>query len=149
MKKLSLFLSIFVLLFLSACQEPGLFGKTVKKEYYTGGQIRSEFIMSDKSGQNGLRKEYGYDGNVISTVNIRNGVPHGISKGYDDKGRVLSKVNYINGKKDGIFEAYYPNGDVMVSYTYKNGIKEGPAQTYNKDGSVHRRVIYSNDKIIN
>ncbi|MBT8343976.1 MAG: hypothetical protein HKP62_03450 [Sulfurovum sp.] len=149
MKKLSLFLSIFVLLFLSACQGPGLSGKTVKKEYYTGGKIRSEFIMNDASGQNGLRKEYGYDGHVISTTNIRNGVPHGVSTGYDEKGRVLSKVNYINGKKNGMLEAYYPNGDVMVSYTYKNGMKEGPAQTYNKDGSIHRRVIYSNDKIVN
>ena len=149
MKILSLFLSLFILLFLSACQEPGLSGKTVTKEYYTGGKIRSELIMSDKSGQNGLRKEYGYDGHVVSTVNIRNGVPHGITKGYDERGRVISKVNYINGKRDGMFEAYYPNGDLMVSYTYKNGIKEGPAQTYNKDGSVHRRVIYGNDKIIN
>ena len=149
MKKLSLFLSIFILLFLSACQEPGLSAGTVKKEYYTGGQIRSEFIMSDESGRNSLRKEYGYDGHVISAVNIRNGVPHGIATGYDDKGRVLSKVNYINGKKDGMYEAYYPNGDVMVSYTYKNGVKEGPAQTYSKDGSIHRRVIYSNDKIVN
>ena len=149
MKKLSLFLSIIVLLFLSGCQEPGLSGKTVKKEYYTGGQIRSEFIMNDDSSQNGLRKEYGYDGHIISAVNIRNGVPHGIATGYDERGRVLSKVNYINGKKDGMYEAYYPNGDVMVSYTYKNGIKEGPAQTYAKDGSIHRRVIYSNDKIVN
>ncbi len=149
MKKLSLFLSIFILLFLSACQGPGLSGETVQKEYYTGGQIRSEFILSDKTGQNGLRKEYGYDGHVISTSNIRNGVPHGITKGYDDKGRILSQVNYINGKKEGMYEAYYPNGDVMVSYTYENGIKEGPAQTYNRDGSVNRRVIYSNDKIVN
>ena len=78
MKQLSLFLSIFVLLFLSACEGPGLSGKTVKKEYFTGGQIRSEFIMDDKTGQNGLLKEYGYDGHVISSVNIRNGVPNGI-----------------------------------------------------------------------
>ena len=86
---------------------------------------------------------------LSATTNIRNGVPHGIAMGYDEKGRVLSKVNYINGKKDGMYEAYYPNGDLMVSYTFKNGIKEGPAQTYNKDGSIHRRVIYSNDKIVN
>ncbi|MCO4844777.1 MAG: hypothetical protein KC427_02020 [Sulfurovum sp.] len=149
MKKLSLFLSIFVLLFLNACQDPGLSGKTVKKEYYTGGQIRSEFIMNDDSGQNGLRKEYGYSGHVVFTVHIRNGVPHGIATGYDESGRVLSKVTYINGKKDGMSKAYYPNGDVMVSYTYVNGIKEGPAQTFNKDGSIHRRVIYRNDKIVN
>lgn len=149
MTKLSLFLTIFALIFLNGCQEPGLSGKKVKKEYYTGGQIRSEFIMDDNTGQNGIRKEYGYDGDVLAVVPIRNGVPHGIAMGYDSRGRVLSKVNYINGKKDGIYEAYYPNGDVMVSYTYKNGVKEGPAQTFNKDGSIYRRVIYSQDRIVN
>lgn len=149
MKKLSLVLPLFLLLFLSACSEPGLSGKKVQKEYYTGGQIRSEFIMDDDTGQNGLRKEYGYGGHVISTVHIQNGVPHGLATGYDERGRVLSKVTYVNGKRDGMYQGYYPNGDVMVSYTYKNGVKDGPAQTYNKDGSIHRRVIYGNDRIVN
>ncbi len=150
MKKLSLFLSVFVLLFLSACtSSPSLLGKTVKKEYFTGGQIRSEFIMDDASGQNGIMKKYGYDGHLTSTVPIRNGVPHGIETGYDDKGRVLWEYNYINGKQDGIQKGYYPNGDVMVFYTYKNGVKDGPAQTYDKDGSVYRRVIYKNGRIVN
>ncbi|HSR73713.1 MAG TPA: hypothetical protein VLL31_02630 [Sulfurovum sp.] len=149
MKNLSLLLSVFVLLSLSACKEPSLSGKTVKKEYFTGGKIRSEFIMDDDSGQNGILKRYGYDGNVLSVAHIRNGVPHGLETGYDPEGRVLSTVNYINGKKDGLEKAYYPNGDVLVSYTYRNGVKDGPAQTYNKDGSVYRRVIYKNDRIIN
>lgn len=149
MKKLSLVLALFLLLFLSACSEPGLSGKTVHKEYYTGGKIRSEFIMDDKTGQNGLRKEYGYDGHVTSTAHIRNGVPDGLATGYDERGRVLSKVTYINGKRDGLYKGYYPNGDVMVSYTYQNGVKNGPAQTYKKDGSIHRRVIYRNDRIVN
>ncbi|GIT98792.1 toxin-antitoxin system YwqK family antitoxin [Sulfurovum sp. TSL1] len=149
MKKLSFFLTIFALLLLNGCQGPGLSGGKVQKEYYTGGQIRSEFIMNDNTGQNGVRKEYGYDGHVLAVIPIRNGVPHGLATGYDPKGRVLSKVNYINGKKDGLYEAYYPNGDVMVSYTYVNGVKEGPAQTYSKDGSIYRRVIYSQDKIVN
>jgi len=149
MKKLSLLLSIVVLLFLSACTSPGLSGKTVKKEYYTGGQIRSEFIMNDDSGQNGLLKKYGYSGHITSITHILNGVPNGTETGYDEKGRLLWKSNYVNGKKEGIQEAYYPNGDVMVSYTYKNGVKHGPAQTYDKDGSIHRRVIYSHGRISN
>ncbi len=149
MNKLSLSLTIVALIFLNGCQGPTLSGGKVQKEYYTGGQIRSEFIMDDNTGQNGIRKEYGYNGNVLAVVHIRNGVPHGLATGYDPQGRVLSKVNYINGKKDGLYEAYYPNGDVMVSYTYVNGVKDGPAQTYNKDGSIYRRVIYKNDKIVN
>lgn len=149
MKKLSLLLSVLVFLFLNGCDQPTLSGKTVKKEYFTGGKIRSEFIMDDSSGQNGTLKKYGYDGHLTSIVQIRNGVPHGTETGYDPKGRVLWKNHYVNGKKDGMQESYYPNGDVMISYTYKNGIKEGPAEAYNKDGSIHRRVIYKNDRIVN
>jgi antitoxin component YwqK of YwqJK toxin-antitoxin module len=150
MKKFTLLLSLFILFFINSCDSaPSLSSKKVKKEYFTGGQIRTEFIMDDDTGQNGLLKKYGYNGNVTSTVTIRNGVKHGTETGFDTKGRLLWKQNFVNGKQDGQQYAYYPNGDVMVSYTYVNGIKEGPAQTYNKDGSVHKRVLYKHDKIIN
>jgi len=138
-----------MLLFLSACNTPNFSGKTVKKEYFTGGQIRSEFIMDDESGQNGLLKKYGYSGHVISASQIRNGVPHGTEIGYDEQGRVLWKKPYKNGKIDGIYKEYYQNGDVMASHTYENGVKNGLAQTYSKDGSIHRRVIFRNNKIVN
>jgi len=149
MRKFSLFLSIFVLFFFSACTSPNLLGKTVKKEYFTGGKIRSEFILDDKTGQNGLLKIYGYTGHMTSEVTIRNGVKHGIETGYDDEGRVLWRLNYVNGNQEGIQKAYYPNGDLMVTYTYVNGLKHGPAQTYSVDGTVHTRVMYRNDKLSN
>ena len=149
MSKLSFFLSIFALFFLSACTSPSLLGKTVKKEYFTGGKIRSEFIMDDSTGKDGVLKQYGYTGNMTSSVTIRNGVKHGIETGYDDYGRVLWKLNYINGNQEGIQKAFYPNGDIMITYTYVNGAKNGPAQTYNIDGSVNKRVMYRNDKLIN
>ncbi len=149
MNKFSLFLSIIVLFFFSACSSPSLLGKTVKKEYFTGGKIRSEFIMDDKTGQNGLLKTYGYTGHMTSEVTIRNGVKHGIETGYDEEGRVLWRLNYVNGNQEGIQKAYYPNGDLMVTYTYVNGLKNGPAQTYNIDGTVHTRVMYRNDKLSN
>ena len=149
MKKLSILLSLLMILSLTACGVPGLSGKTVKKEYFTGGELRSEFIMDDDTGQNGLMKQYGYNGNLTSTVQIRNGVKNGIEIGFDKKGRELWKLNYINGKQHGIQHAYYPNGDVMVSYTYKNGLKDGPARTYNIDGSVSQSVMYVRGKLAN
>jgi len=149
MKHLSLPIFIFALLFFTACDGPSLSGKTVKKEYFTGGQLRSEFIMDDKTGQNGLLKRYGYDGHITSSAQIRNGVQHGLETGYDAQSRVLWKQYYINGKQEGVQKAYYPNGDLMVTYTYKNGIKEGVAQSYRKDGTVAKKVIYRNDRIVN
>ena len=149
MKQLSFLLSLFLLLSFTGCSTPGFSGKKVKKEYFTGGQIRTEFIMDDDTEQNGLLKKYGYNGNVTSTVPIHNGVKDGIETGFDDHGRVIWKLNYINGKQEGQQYAYYPNGDVMVSYTYANGRKHGLAQTYNKDGSVNKRVMYRHGKMSN
>ena len=149
MKKLSLLLSTFLLLSFVGCSTPSLSGKSVKKTYFTGGQIRTEFIMDDDTEQNGVLKKYGYNGNVTSTVTIHNGVKDGVETGFDDHGRVIWKFTYINGKQEGQQYAYYPNGDVMVSFTYLSGMKNGEAMTYNKDGSINRKVIYKNGKIIN
>ncbi|MEY3090592.1 MAG: hypothetical protein RL113_908 [Pseudomonadota bacterium] len=150
MTKLSLAFIGSILLVLTGCNSsPSFGGEKSKKEYFTGGKIRSEFIMEDQSGQNGVRKEYDYDGNIMSITPVRNGVPHGTATKYDPKGRLIAKTIYLNGKKDGLQEAYYPNGEVMISYTYKNGVKDGPAYSYNKDGSINKEVIYANDKIVN
>lgn len=149
MKKTSLLLSFFVFLALTGCDSPTLSGKKVKKQYFTGGQIRTEFIMDDDTEQNGLLKRYGYDGHVTSTVPIHNGVKDGIETGFDEHGRVIWKLPYVNGKQHGIQRAFYPNGDVMISYTYVNGVKHGPAKTYNKDGSVNQQVMYEHGKIAN
>lgn len=149
MKHLSLLLSAVVLLSFNACDGPNLTGKSVKKEYFTGGKLRSEFIMDDKTEQNGVLKKYGHEGHLTSTALIRNGVQDGLETGYDSEGRVLWRQYYVNGRQEGVQKAYYPNGDLMVTYTYRNGVKEGPAQTYRKDGRVDKRVIYRNDRIVN
>lgn len=149
MKHISLLLSLFVLLSFTACDSPSMSNKKVHKEYFTGGKLRSEFIMDDKTGQNGILKKYGYGGNLTSTSMIRNGVPDGLETGYDAKGRVLWRQYYASGRQEGVQKAYYPNGDLMVTYTYKNGVKEGVAQTYRKDGKVDKRVVYRNGRIVN
>ena len=133
---------------LNSCQSPSLFGKKVKKEYFQGGQIRSEFIMADKSEKNGILKQYGYEGELKSITQIINGVPNGEEIGYDKHKRVLWRYNYINGKKDGIQTAYYSNGDKMITYTYVNGILHGKARSYRIDGEVNKEVTYENGKLI-
>ncbi len=153
MKTLSFIIAIFLSVFITTgCSTANLsspFGKRVKKEYFTGGKVRSEFTMTDSTGQNGTLKKYGYDGHITSLALIKNGVNDGDEIWYDKQGRILMKVPYINGKKHGIQEAYYPNGDVMISTTYENSVKNGKAVAFNKDGSIHRQVMFRNGKIIN
>jgi len=150
MKKLSFFLSIFVLFFLSACSTPTLsnpFKSKVKKEYFTGGKLRSEFIMTDKNGQNGLLKKYGYNGKLNSTVTIESGVKHGTETLFDQHGRIIKKTPYVNGKRQGVLEVYYPNGDVMAQITYANNIKHGKAVKYNRNGSINQQVTFHNGRL--
>jgi len=149
MKKLSLWLSILVLLSFAGCDSPEVSGKHVKKEYFTGGKIRTEFIMDDDSGQNGLRKTYGYDGKITSTIVIRNGVKNGIEKWFDPKGRLVRRVPYKNGRIHGTLTELYPNGDTFALVPYVEGVRQGVAQSFNKDGSVYKKVIFKNDRIIN
>lgn len=122
--------------------------KHVKKEYFTGGKIRSKFIMSDKTGLNGILEKYGYTGKITSTVPIHNGVMHGVEILYDNHHRIRRKVPYVNGKKHGVVEVFYPNGDRMAQISYVNNIRQGRAAKYDKDGSMIEEVTFENGHLL-
>lgn len=149
MKALSLFFVLFSLIFFTACEGPSLGGGKVKKEYFTGGKLKSEFIMTDSTEQNGQLKKYGYEGHLTSVVDIRDGVRDGMEVWYDTKGRIIRNVPYVNGRIHGTLKEFYANGDVLATIPYQSGIKTGEAFSYNKDGSVHRKVIFKNGRMIN
>jgi len=149
MKKFTLWLSVLVLLSLTGCDAPEMSGKTVKKEYFTGGKIRTEFIMDDDTGQNGLRKTYGYDGKVTSTVKIHNGVKDGLETWFDSKGRLVRKIPYENGRINGILMELYPNGQTFATIPYTQGLRQGVAQSFSRDGTVYKKVVFKNNRIIN
>lgn len=148
-KKLTFILSVFVMLFMTGCNNAPSFGKKVEKEYYTGGKLRSEFIWSDNTGRNGIKRTYGYEGELTSSVKITNGVRNGIMSVYDSEGRVIKQTPYINGQIHGIEKAFYPNGDKMITFTYQNGIKNGYAYSYYPDGKVCRKAKYQNNRLLN
>ncbi len=147
-QKLTLILSLFILFLLPACDSPS-FGKKVEKEYYTGGKLRSEFIWSDSTGKNGIKKTYGFEGHQTSTVRIVNGVRDGIMSIYDKEGRVIKQIPYVNGQINGVEKAFYPNGDKMITFTYQNGMKNGYAYTYYPNGQVCRKAKYKNNRLVN
>lgn len=136
-------LATFSLLFLfTACSQPSLSSDKVKKTYYTGGKLRTEFIMADSSSKNGVLKKYGYEGRLTSKAQIRNGVKHGPELWYDYEGRVILKIPYVNGEKEGVEYAYYPNGDVMIATPYKQNMKHGTAKKFYQDGRLQDSAVY-------
>jgi len=162
MKKVSLLLAVFIFIGcnnvanipspipkLDTSKMKSIFGSNVKKDYFTGGKLRSKFIMSDKTGQNGLLKKYGYNGKLTSTVNIKRGVKNGTETLFDQSGRLLKKTPYAQGRKQGVLEAFYPNGQIMATITYVNNVKHGKAAKYNTDGSINQQVTFKNGNIAN
>ncbi len=146
MKVLTSLLLLFSLLVFTGCESPGLGGNKVHKEYFTNGQIRSEFIMSDNTKMNGTLKKYGTDGKLTSVVNIKNGVRNGVEVLYDKKGLVLRRTPYVNGEKEGNQTIYYPNQDVLATIPYRSDRKNGIAYMYYPDGSVKQKAKFVNDK---
>ena len=120
-------------------------GEKVKREYFTNGKLRSEFIMFDNTGLNGVKKVYGLDGKLISISPIKNGVKHGVEKWFDKQGRLLMSIPYENGRKHGVQTIYYENGEPLITYTYVRGFKHGPSVVYNKNGTIAKRVLFQND----
>jgi antitoxin component YwqK of YwqJK toxin-antitoxin module len=162
MKHLSILLALSFMIISTGCEKgdgptppssstpaPSFAGQKVKKEYYTGGMLRSEFIMTDNTGMNGTLKRYGFDGKLTSIVTMKNGVKHGIERLFDPNGRVIRTIPYVNGRIHGVATKYYPNGDPMVTITYKGGYKEGPAIKYRKDGKIYEKVMFRNDRMVN
>jgi len=164
MYKHSFTLMLPILVFLGACSTPristpirntpnsllsmpNVFSKNVKKEYFTGGKLRSEFIITDKKKENGILKKYGYNGKLTSIVQIQRSLKHGTETLFNHNGKVLKRTPYRNNLKEGILEAYYPNGDIMATITYVNGLKHGRAVKYNRDGSINQEVTFQHGKL--
>ncbi len=147
-KTTTILLSILLLFALTGCDTPS-FGKKVEKEFYTGGKLRSTFTWSDSKGKSGIKRTFGYEGHMTSSVHIKNGVKNGIMSYFDKEGRVIKQTPYVNGMIQGVEKAFYPNGDKMISYTYREGMKNGYAYTYYPDGHVCRKAKYKNNVLIN
>ncbi|BAF73395.1 toxin-antitoxin system YwqK family antitoxin [Sulfurovum sp. NBC37-1] len=148
MKVFTSVLFLFSILFFTGCESPYLGGKKVHKEYFTNGQVRSEFIMTDNTKMNGTLKKYGTNGKLTSVVNIRNGVKNGMEVLYDTKGLVLRRTPYVNGEKQGNQTFYYPNQDVLATIPWRSNRKDGIAVMYYPDGSVRQKAKYKNDQRI-
>jgi antitoxin component YwqK of YwqJK toxin-antitoxin module len=142
----------FLLVLLTAwlfvgCSAPSLVnGKRVKREYFPKGQLKSEFIKDDATGKNGILKEYGLDGKVISVTPLRNGIKNGVQKLYDNQGRLAVETTYVDGRKNGPQKAYYENGKLWYILPFKNDKLHGHAVMYDRKGRIIRQADYVNGK---
>jgi antitoxin component YwqK of YwqJK toxin-antitoxin module len=144
-----IWVAALITLLINGCNTPTLLGgKQVKREYFPKGQLKSEFIMDDNTGKNGLLKEYGLEGELLSVTPIRNGIKNGVQKIYDKKGQVIMEIPYIDGKKEGKQKAYYENGRIWYVLPFKNNLLHGHAVMYDRAGNLIKEAHYINGKVV-
>jgi antitoxin component YwqK of YwqJK toxin-antitoxin module len=90
---------------------------------YTGHLNRT--IPYENGKENGLAKLYDTLGNIIGTIDYRDG--------YVVKREYINRTD-PNGMKQGYWKSFWENGNLMVEGYYQNGKKNGFFKYYNVDG---------------
>lgn len=115
------------------------------------------------------------DGNIISAIKVKKGLPHGKfreyyppydkhilknegkykngflngkKKSYFENGEIESVVIYSGGVLDGAYKEYYINGKLKTKGKYKKGKKNGQWTYYYQSGKKELQGKYKNDKKI-
>jgi len=117
----------------------------IKKEYYPGGQLKSEKPFKDGKIE-GMVKLYYENGRLKNEVSYKNDEPDGVYKGYDENGNLQLEGKHVKGKRDGLEKSYYPNGAVKTETPFKDGIVDGVMKNYYENGNLRTEVPMMNGK---
>ena len=91
-----------------------------RKGFDENGNIIYEIIYSN----DGIAKEYDFDGKLEFEGEYLNGLRNGKGKSYEDNGRLEFEGEYLNGKKwNGKEKEYDYNGKLVFDGEYLNGEK--------------------------
>ena len=83
--------------------------------------------------------------NIISYMNIVNGLPHGKSEIFYPNGILNTKAFFKNGLIDGQLEINYPNGNRRIVANYKNGVLQGISKEYYENGQIKEQCNNDNN----
>ncbi len=83
--------------------------------------------------------------NVISYMNIVNGVPHGESEVYYVNGFLNTKANFSNGLLHGKVEIFYPTGSVYITTFYEQGHQKGISKEFYENGNLKEQCEHKNN----
>lgn len=149
-----------------------LSSNTLLRLYHANNSLKAEGIIS-KNKLNGLWKSYDENGNIISSVNYKNGEVDGIAYFYypNETSSVKSKITfeediiigiyqefyqngvnkatitYKKGKPNGDAEFFYDSGLLMISGQFENGLKSGKWKHFTETGEVYDKEKWKNGKM--
>ena len=130
-------------------------GQFARIETYKNGIIQEEYTNQVLDVQKKIDK----DGKIKSIESFSNGKKQGIFKEYGTKGEIISSVVYENdikvgegiitgsGKYKGKWKIYYTTGELKAEGEYLNGYKDGKWKYYFLTGELEQEGIYKKNLV--
>lgn len=117
-------------------------GDGVYKEFYPGGNLKSEgFIKGEKSDS--LWRNYYESGALKSKGLYSEGAKQGKWVYYYEDGNLSGEGEYLNNLSDGKWSYYHPNGQISAEGAERGGKKEGYWKLYFLDGRQKGEGVYN------
>jgi len=121
--------------------------KMIVDQQIEGNKVRMINYFDSSNPMSGKLETY-INGNLVSTMQIKNALPEGEVKMFYPSGKLLSRFYVKNNKMNGSVKTYYENGKIMTTINFKDGIQDGEAIAYDENGNVIEKVLYKNGKIV-
>jgi len=117
-------------------------------DFYLSGakQMEAFSLENNEDHFDGTVTWYYENGNVMQTVNYKNGVLYGERKNYFESGPLKDQFSYIDGKITDELVSYYENAKLSETGKYENGERDGLWKEYHKNGKLKGEGNYANDK---
>ena len=122
--------------------------KIIMEQEVEGNNLKMITYFDNLSIMNGKMEAY-KNGELISSMQIKNSIPEGEVKIFFPSGKLLSTFYIKNGTMDGTMKAFYENGKIRMIGHFKDGKKDGEFIEYDEDGNIINKALYKNDKMIN
>ena len=121
--------------------------KIIMEQEVEGNNLKMITYFDNLSTMNGKMEAY-KNGELISSMQIKNSIPEGEVKIFFPSRKLLSTFYIKNGTMDGTMKAFYENGKIRMIGHFKDGKKDGEFIEYDEDGSIIDRALYKNDEMI-
>ena len=121
--------------------------KIIMEQEVEGNNLKMITYFDNLSTMNGKMEAY-KNGELISSMQIKNSIPEGEVKIFFPSGKLLSTFYIKNGIMDGTMKAFYENGKIRMIGHFKDGKKDGEFIEYEEDGSIVDKALYKNDEML-
>jgi len=103
-------------------------------------------------GQLEIKKTYYENGQLLSSINYRDGVRNGQFSYFGAQGQLITEGNYQEGKLADVWTTYHDNGQIKRQGLYKYHVnkttetQEGTWTSYYEDGVIASEIFYKDGR---